>query len=195
MEKQNKKTTKIIIIILLLIIIGLVVYVFIDSKDTKQNKFANINTSATSTKNVNFDPLNFTYTLEDEEVTLVDGISKTDIVPGSAEKLETTVYEKPAIGDLNGDKKNDSALLLVQDSGGTGLFYYLVAVVSDVGVVKNTNSIFIGDRIDPVSVTIENGKVKLSYIDRNVDEPMTAEPTVKITKYLEVKNNVLAEVK
>jgi len=195
MEKQNKKTTKIIIAVLLLVIIALVVYVFVDSKDAKQNKFANIDNSATSTKNVNFDPLNFTYTLEDEKVTLVDGISKTDIVPGSVEKLETTVFEKPAVGDLNGDKKNDSALLLVQDSGGTGLFYYLVAVVSDAGVVKNTNSIFIGDRIDPVSILIEDGKVKLSYIDRNVDEPMTAEPTVKITKYLEVKNNILAEVK
>jgi hypothetical protein len=116
-------------------------------------------------------------------------------VPGSVEKLETTVFEKPAVGDLNSDQKNDSALLLVQDSGGTGLFYYLVAVVSDVGVVKNTNSIFIGDRIDPVGISIENGKIKLSYVDRNMGDPMTSEPTVKTTKTFEVRNNVLTEVK
>ena len=67
--------------------------------------------------------------------------------------------------------------------------------MSDVGVVKNTNSIFIGDRIDPVSVSIEDEKIKLSYIDRNAGEPMTADPTVKTTKTFEVKNNVLAEVK
>lgn len=195
MEKQNKKTTKIIIAFLFLIIIALVIYVFMDSRGPKPNKFEKVDTSATSTKNVNFDPLNFTYDLEGEQVVLVDGLSTTDIVPGSAEKLETTIFEKPAIGDLNNDNKNDSAILLVQDSGGTGLFYYLVSVVSDAGVVKNTNSIFIGDRIDPVSISIENGKIKLSIVDRDVDEPMAAEPTVKITKYFEVKNNVLAEVK
>jgi hypothetical protein len=195
MEKQNKKSTKIIIVIVILIIIGVVFYVFVDSRGSQQGKFANIDNSATSTKNVNFDPLNFTYVLEDEKVTLTDGVSTQDIVPGSAEKLETTVFEKPAIGDLNKDNKNDSSLLLVQDSGGTGLFFYLVAVVSDVGVVKNTNSIFIGDRIDPVSILIENGKIKLSFIDRGTDEPMTAEPTIKITKYFEVKNNILMEVK
>ncbi len=183
------------IIILLLIVLGFIAYVFVNSRHQNQNKFVNIDNSATSTKNVNFDPLNFTYTLEDEKVTLVNGISTTDVVPGSAEKLETSVFDKPAVGDLNGDKKNDSALLLVQDSGGTGLFYYLVAVVSDVGVVKNTNSIFIGDRIDPVAVSIENEKIKLSYVDRNVGDPMTADPTVKTTKMFEVKNNVLAEVK
>lgn len=192
MKKQNKKTIIIGIFILIIIIVA---YLFMYSNGPKQNKFENINTSATSTKNINFDPLNFTYNLEGETVILVDGVSKSDIVPGSVEKLETTIFDNPAIGDLNGDRKNDSAVLLVQDSGGTGLFYYLVAVVNDVGVIKNTNSIFIGDRIDPVSIIINNDKVELSYIDRNTDEPMTAEPTVKTTKYFQVKKSILEEVK
>lgn len=194
MKTTNKKT-KIIIGILLLIIIALVVYVFVDSRDSRQNKFENVNTSASSTKNINFDPLNFTYDIEGEKIVLANGNSTTDIVPGSVEKLETTVFDKPAVGDLNNDKKNDSSLLLVQDSGGTGLFYYLVAIVNDVGVVKNTNSIFIGDRIEPVSVVIKDNKIELNYIDRNPNDPMTTEPNVKVARYFEVKGSVLSEVK
>ena len=193
---SNNKKAKIIIGILLLIIVVLAVYVFIENKQRPEvNKFLNVNTSATSTKNINFDPLNFTYDIEGEKIILVDGTSTQDIVPGSAEKLETTVFEKPAVGDLNGDGKNDSAVLLVQDSGGTGLFYYLVAVFNDVGVIKNTNSIFIGDRIEPVSVVIKDNKIELSYVDRNAGDPMTAEPTVKITRSFEIKNRELKEVK
>lgn len=184
----------VIIAVLLLIIIALVIYVFVVDKKTKENRFINVDTSATSTKNINFDPLNFTYDIEGEKIVLVDGTSTVDILPGSAEKLETTVFEKPAVGDLNKDNKNDSAIMLVQDSGGTGLFYYLVAVINDVGVIKNTNSIFIGDRIEPMSVDIKDGKIELIYIDRNLNEPMTAEPTVKITKYYKVNGVEMTEV-
>jgi len=195
MTKDRKY--KIIIGILILIIVVLIIFFVISYKNpkTNENKFVNVDSSATSTKKLNFDPLNFTYDIEGEKITLVDGTSTVDVAPGSVEKLETTVFDKPAIGDLNGDVKNDSAVLLVQDSGGSGLFYYLVAVVNDVGVVKNTNSIFIGDRIEPVSIKIVGEKIELNYVDRNPGEPMTAEPSVKITKYFNVKGVTLSEVK
>lgn len=195
--KTKNKTARIIILILLLAIIALAIYVFVIDNDSKKgkDKFVNVNTSATSTENVNFDPLNFSYEIEGEKIQLVNGVSVSDIVPGSVEKLETSTFEKPAVGDLNDDKKNDSAILLVQDSGGTGLFCYLVAIVNDFGVVKNTNSIFIGDRVEPVSVKINAGKIELSYIDRNANEPMTVEPSVNLTRYFEVKDFVLKEVK
>ena len=193
--KTGNTKTKVIIGILILIIVLLAVYIFVNNKGPKENKFVNINTSATSTKNVNFDPLNFTYDVEGEKIKLVNGNSVSDVVPGSAEKLETTTFDKPAVGDLNGDGKNDSAILLVQDSGGTGLFYYLVAVINDAGVGKNTNSIFIGDRIEPVSIVIKDSRVELNYIDRNPNDPMTADPTVKVKKLFEVKGTSLVEVK
>lgn len=173
----------------------MVVYIFVNGKGKEENKFININASATSTKNTNFDPLNFTYDIEGEKIKLVDGNSTSDIVPGSAEKLETTTFDKPAIGDLNRDGKNDSAILLVQDSGGTGLFYYLVSIINDVGVIKNTNSIFIGDRIDPISVLIKDNRIELNYIDRSPNDPMAAEPTVRTKKLFEVNGVNLVEVK
>ncbi len=193
--KTGNTKTKVIIGILILIIILLVIYIFINNRGPKYNKLVNINTSATSTKNVNFDPLNFTYNIEGEKIKLVNGNSVSDVVPGSVEKLETTTFDKPAVGDLNGDGKNDSAILLVQDSGGSGLFYYLVAVINDAGVAKNTNSIFIGDRIEPVSVVIKANRIELNYVDRNPNEPMTADPTVKIKKTFEVRDTNLVEVK
>ena len=188
------KKTGIIIGVLILIVISLIVYIALGNKKT-EDKYKGLDVSSTSTKNINFDPLNFTYEIEGEKITLVNGTSTVDVVPGSAEKLETTTFSKPAIGDLNNDKKNDSALLLVQDSGGTGLFYYVVAIVNDAGVIKNTNSIFIGDRIEPVSLDIKDQKIQLNYIDRNPSDPMTADPTVRVTKYFEIKNGELVEVK
>jgi hypothetical protein len=194
MKKRQTKTNVFLILLILTAISG-GIYFYMNNKGSKEKTFVNINTSATSTKNINFDPLNFSYDIEGEKIKLVNGNSVSDIVPGSIEKLETTTFDKPAIGDLNKDNKNDSAILLTQDSGGTGLFYYLVAIINDVGVVKNTNSIFIGDRIEPVSLSIKDGKVELNYIDRNQDDPMTADPTVKIKKLFEVKGGVLSEVK
>lgn len=193
MKTRNKKTS-IVIAVLLLIVLSLFAYIVKNNSSHKEpNKFININASATSTKNINFDPLNFTYDIEGERIVLVDGTSTVDIVPGSAEKLETTVFDKPAIGDLNNDNKNDAGILLVQDSGGTGLFYYIVAVTNEFGVIKNTNSVFIGDRIEPLSIDIKNNKIVFVYVDRNLNEPMTAEPTVKITKVFKVMNNELKE--
>lgn len=194
MKKRQTKTNVFLILLILTAISG-GIYFYMNNKGSKEKTFVNINTSATSTKNINFDPLNFSYDIEGEKIKLVNGNSVSDIVPGSIEKLETTTFDKPAIGDLNKDNKNDSAILLTQDSGGTGLFYYLVAIINDAGVVKNTNSIFIGDRIEPVSLSIKDGRVELNYIDRNQDDPMTADPTVKIKKLFEVKSGVLSEVK
>ncbi|MEI6041964.1 MAG: hypothetical protein WCQ00_00100 [bacterium] len=189
--KTKTKGNKYLGIILLIIILVVGAWYLLGNKKKEVHNFDNVNTSATSTSNLNFDPLNFSYDIEGEKITLANGTSTSDIVPGSAEKLETTVFDKPAIGDLNNDKENDSAVLLVQDSGGTGLFYYVVSVMNNAGVIKNTNSIFIGDRIEPISIKIRNGKIELVYIDRNTDEPMSAEPTVRTVKTFEVKGMIL----
>ena len=194
--RTKSKNNKPILFILLIVIVGICLYIFLNNKNTKIiDKDVKLNTSATSTKNINFDPLNFTYEVEGETIKLVGGTSTVDISPGSAEKLETVTFNKPAIGDLNHDGKNDSAVLLVQDSGGSGLFYYLVAIIDEAGVAKNTNSIFIGDRIEPKNISISNNKIRLDFVDRNIDEPMSAEPTVKKTKFFEVNKGDLMPVK
>ena len=190
---MNKKL--IISIVLLIVIVCWLVYIAVDNGGV-ENKFEGVNTSATSTKNINFDPLNFTYDVEGQKIKIENGNSIMDVVPGSAEKLETTIPDGMiTIGDLNKDNKNDAALILVQSSGGTGLFYYLTSIVNDAGVIKNKGSVFIGDRILIENIIIEGGIVTLNYLDRKESDSMADEPSVKIVKRFKIAGDSLEEIK
>ena len=190
---KKSYNNKWVILILILVIIVLLFYIAWGNKNNPSNVKDKNQSPVVS--NLKFDPLNFSYDIEGEKIVLKDGSSSMDIVPGSAEKLDTVVFDKPAIGDLNNDNIQDSALVLVQDSGGTGLFYYLVAVVYDAGITKNTNSVFIGDRIDPKNISINNGVITFNYLDRKQDDPMSADPTIFKSRNFVVKGGELIEKK
>ncbi len=191
---MNKK--KVFFTILVLIIIAIIAIYISGFEKSEKDKFVGVNTSATSTKNINFDPLNFSYEIQGEKVNVKDGNASSPIVPGSAENLETTVpNELIAIGDLNKDNKNDAVVILAQSSGGSGLFYYLTSIVNDAGVVKNSNSVFIGDRILIENINISNGEIVVNYLDRNEDDSMADDPHVKVKKNYKFLNGELTEIK
>lgn len=190
---MNKKKVFIVIIVLILIAI-LAIYIS-SLKGKSKNDFAGVNTSATSTKNINFDPFNFTYTIDDEKVSVKNGEASTPIVAGSAENLETTIPKDfIAIGDLNKDGKNDAGVIIVQSSGGSGLFYYLTSIINEAGVIKNNNSMFIGDRILIEKLSIANNILEVSYLDRNQEDSMADDPTVKIKKSYKIVSGELIVV-
>lgn len=137
--------------------------------------------SGQTTGTFNPDPSSATFHIENEPVTLSTGKFESD------EQLVTLLGEK-ASGDLNGDGKADTALLLSSSGGASGVFIYAAAYVSGPVSYKGTNAIFIGDRVSPESVSISNGVVTLTYLDRKADEPFSAEPTVLVTKQFVFKN-------
>jgi len=130
-----------------------------------------------------FDPFNATYTIDGQPVTLVDGKSEVAAAPGSASKVTTMLFGQPVMGDLNGDGKTDAALMLVQDSGGSGTFYYVAAAMNMGSTAQGTNAILLGDRIAPQTIAIQNGEILANYADRKPGEPMTTAPSVGVTKY------------
>ncbi|MBX4210829.1 hypothetical protein KW783_02535 [Candidatus Parcubacteria bacterium] len=140
------------------------------------------------------DPQNATYTIYDDTITLVHGESNTEASPGSTATISTHFFGNEAVGDLDKDGRPDTALLLVQDTGGTGVFYYAVVALNTVDGYKGTNAIFLGDRISPQTTEITNGKVTVNYADRKPNQPMSTEPSVGVSKYLVVKNGILVEV-
>ena len=135
---------------------------------------------------VAFDAKNGTYNVDDMTVTLVNGSVDTPVAPGSAEEVTTQYFGNEAVGDLNGDGIPDSAFLLTQYGAGTGIFYYAVAVLKTTTKATVTNSVFIGDRIAPQTTEIKDGHVIVNYADRKEGQAMTDEPTVGVSKYLEV---------
>ncbi|MDR3571687.1 MAG: hypothetical protein P4L81_05860 [Candidatus Pacebacteria bacterium] len=139
------------------------------------------------------DPKNATYTIEGTPVTLVNGTASEPAAPGSASQITTTYFGNEATGDLNGDGVPDVAFLLTQSGGGSGTFYYVVVALKTAQGYEGTNAVFLGDRIAPQTTEIRDGEVIVNYADRNPGEPMTAKPSLGVSKYLLIKNSMLVE--
>lgn len=137
-------------------------------------------------------PLNLTCSIDNENVTLVNGSSKESI-PGSVGSLETHAFGSPVYGDLNGDSQQDAIFFLYQETPGTGVFFYAVAAVNNNGSYVGTNAVFLGDRIAPQNINITNGVAAVNYAVRKDSDPMTESPSVGVTKYLKVKGGELVE--
>jgi hypothetical protein len=138
-----------------------------------------------------FDPLNATYTIENQHIAFVNGLAQTEVVPGSAAKTVTKVFGVPVNGDLNGDGKPDAALMLTQESGGSGIFFYAAVALNGANGAEGTNAILLGDRVAPQNIEIKNGQVIANYAERNPGEPMTTQPSVGVSKYMVVRGTML----
>ncbi len=144
-----------------------------------------------------------TYTIEGQPVTLTNGFSEVETAPdstgspqaGSASKIVTKYFGNYAEGDVNEDGVSDIAFLLTQTTGGSGTFYYVVvALKTDTGYT-GTNAVLLGDRIAPQTTEIRDGEVIVNYAERKPDEPMTASPSMGVSKYLQVSGTTLVEIK
>jgi hypothetical protein len=136
---------------------------------------------------------NITLTIEGQSVTLVDGRAESAAAPGSASKVVTQYFGNEATGDLNGDGTPDTAFLVTQSGGGSGTFYYVVVALKTAGGYQGTNAVLLGDRIAPQTTEIRNGQLIVNYADRAAGEPMTAQPSVGVSKYLKVQGTTLVE--
>ena len=135
-----------------------------------------------------------TYTIDGQPVTLVNGRAETPSVPGSASKTVTQYFGNDATGDLNGDGRPDVAFILTQSGGGSGTFYYVVVALKTAAGYEGTNGVVLGDRIAPQTTEIKDGELIVNYADRRGGEPMTAQPSMGVSKYLKVQGMALAEI-
>lgn len=138
---------------------------------------------------------NGTYTVDGKAVTLLNGVSDVPIAVDSASHIITRYFGNETFGDLNGDGVLDVAFLLTQNGGGSGTFYYAVAALKTDSGYQRTNAILLGDRIAPQTTEIRNGEIIVNYAERTPGEPMTAQPSVGVSKYLSVENGTLIEWK
>jgi len=168
----------IIVVVIIIILVGLGGYYIINK----------------APKLVAFDPMNASYTVEGASIKLIDGQAETEAAPGSVETISTRYFGNVADGDLNNDGVSDTAFLLMQDGGGTGVFFYVVAVLKLKDGYKTTDATFIGDRIAPQTTEIKDGKLIVNYADRRPDEPMSATPSIGVSRYFVLDGNVLKEV-
>lgn len=122
---------------------------------------------------------NLAVTIGEQSFTLVNGVAEKEIAPGATETVK--VVGEPVIGDASGDGRPDTALLLADDAGGSGTFYYAVLAIDDGGSWRATNALPLGDRIRPEGIQYSDGQFVYRFLERQPDDPMTATPTVENT--------------
>lgn len=109
-------------------------------------------------------------------------------------RVKATIAPSPrANGDLNGDTSPDAAVTIIADSGGSGVFSYVSAVLNNAGLAQPTDTVFIGDRVTVSNLSIENEQLTVNYLDRAAEEPMSAKPTVPMSKTYTLQDGKLVE--
>ncbi len=182
---------KIIISIVILAIVVAVGYLIYQSQAPKEIGQPIQQPSETSM--FTLDPQNCTYIIEGRNITLINGSAEEEIVSGSASKIITKYFGNEVTGDFNNDGFSDVAFLLTQETGGSGTFYYVAVALGSENKCLGTNAIFLGDRIAPQTINFQNGEIIVNYADRNPDEPMTATPSIGVSKYFRITDNQLLE--
>jgi hypothetical protein len=138
------------------------------------------------------DPTNATFTIDGETVRLSNGKHVRNIGLGGAFSEETAITDAIAYGDINRDGRDDAVVVLARSGGGSGLFLYMAGFVSGATTYRGTEAVFLGDRIIPRSISInQSGIITVEYLDRQPDEPFAAEPTVTTSKQFVFKDGVL----
>lgn len=123
---------------------------------------------------------NGAYELRDlGKVQLSNGQYKQQAGSGSTQANQVA-FVSSATGDLNGDGAQDAAVVLAAQTGGTGSFYSLVAVLSD-GGARQAGTDFLGDRIRLQSLTIEQGQVVVRMLVAGPKDPLCC-PSTKVAR-------------
>ena len=136
------------------------------------------------------DPSNATFKIEKDTVTLANGRSERPAAPGSASAAVTTL-DQTMSGDIDGDGRADSVVILVNQPGGSGSFFYVAALLNPSAGVSATPAILLGDRVKISSVRVDGKTIVVELLDRASGQPMTASPSIAVTKRFVVDGGAL----
>jgi hypothetical protein len=134
---------------------------------------------------------NASYSIDGQLVQLVNGSAETESAPGATSKTVTRYFGNDLVTDLNNDGRDDVVFLLTQETGGSGTFYYAVAVLNTFDGYVGSDGYLLGDRIAPQTINeSQNPRHKnvivVNYADRAPGDPMATQPSVGKSVYLKL---------
>lgn len=139
---------------------------------------------------------NATYIIEGRPITLTNGLSEIEAVPGSAAKIITRYFGNVVKHDLNDDGREDVVFLLTQETGGSGVFFYVVAALNTPDGFIGSKAFFLGDRIAPQTTGLDEGTtangtsrqnvIVVNYATRFPNEPFTTQPSLGKSVWLKL---------
>jgi len=127
-------------------------------------------------------------TIDNQTFRISNGVAEIPAAPGSATMNTLRLVGEPVTGDFNGDGEPDAALLIQNDPGGSGTFYYAVVAINDAGYYHASNALPLGDRIEPQKVVFADGRFVYNFAERRPGEPMSERPSVEKTVTISIDN-------
>jgi hypothetical protein len=91
--------------------------------------------------------------------------------------------EKVALGHLSKNRDQDAAVIYAYNTGGTGFFTLLCAVVNDQGLPKNIALADLGDRVKINAISIRSGKIVIDLVTHGPNDPACCPTVKKIATY------------
>lgn len=146
---------------------------------------------AAALEDASVDYRNAAYRIEDRTVSLIDGAATMPVAPGSEGVMKTSVLQGPAFADLNGDQAKDAVVILRDEPGGSGIFYYVATLTTD---GQSSKAVLLGDRVRIKSIEVKPaGVIEVVVLERAPGEPMTALPAVERTRTFVLTQGELRE--
>lgn len=117
--------------------------------------------------------------------TLVDGAYQSGTDTSQPGYFQATMSDKVAFGDLNGDGLGDAAVSIGINTGGTGVFEYVVAMLSQDGQPVQGGYYYVDDRARMDALTIADKRIVADAMVHGPNDPMCC-PTMPIQASLQL---------
>lgn len=128
-------------------------------------------------------PLYASFLFDGQEVALTDGRAEHSLVDGGSSRTTVFVVGEPIYGDVTDDGIDDATLILAQEGGGSGTFYYVATAFKDSDGYIGSNALYLGDRINVQHVAVAHGVIRVQFNGRASDTPFTDPATVPEVAY------------
>jgi hypothetical protein len=140
---------------------------------------------------------NAKYELPDiKTVQLVDGKLESKYGEG-ASQVNRGELTRMALGDLNGDGAQDGVVILSVNTGGSGVFVYMLVVVNQNGAPQQVAAELLGDRVNVQNLVVKEGQIVLNALGFAPGDPMCC-PTQSVIRTYRLQGDklqVVSEVK
>ena len=98
---------------------------------------------------------------------------------------------KMALGPLSKNQAKDAAVIYAYNTGGSGFFMMLGAVINDQGSPRQIASTDLGDRVKINSLSIKSGKIIIDLVVHGPNDPACCPTVKKIATYTLAGNKLI----
>lgn len=107
-----------------------------------------------------------------------------------ADQFSVQMLDTVAFGNLDSDGIPDAAVILVENTGGTGDFESVAAILNKDGAPSQAGQAEIGDRVKVNAMTINAGKIGLDMLVQGPNDPMCCPSLLESQSYEMVGNTL-----